>query len=364
MKKTLLFAFMLVGFGVLSSQAQITITSANLINAGEVVEQSRDTLASGVPSIGPSGASQTWSFLSLTEHVADTVAFVAPGPLPGSAGFPGANIGMTNTGEDSTWMFLDKNPSAGLFVLGQTTYNGGVLLTIPFQATILTFPSTMGTNYGGIWDGQILQTFIGQAGIDSVRITRHADVTSNIDAWGTVSTPYGNNFPSIRQIVVEETIDTTWLYQGGSWAIIDPFTASLFGIDPIAYDTINTARWWTDDVSSKFPLIEMGYENNGTVNEVTWQKSAPVVSVEENIKAPSFLSYPNPTKEVLNIEALLQENASVRILDITGKEVKNIAFTTNKISVSVSDLDNGIYFYTVYNKRGEALQTNKFIVSK
>jgi len=372
MKKTILSLIMLTSIGIYSSKAQITINSGDVVGQGDIVEQASDTIP-GAITIGSGGANQTWNFSGLNEDVLDTLAFKNPGPLPGYSYYPASNLGFEDTGEDSTWFFLTKN-NAGLFIDGIYQIQNGQSNVIPIVSTIITFPSTMGTSFGGTWNGTLFVFPLGidpdgpgpAQIIDSVRITRESTLASTIDGWGDVTTPFGT-FPSLRQIVSEENIDTTWTASGGSgtWVIIDPTVAALFGIDQIAYDTTRSARWWTDDPTAKFPIVEMDYEANGTVNNVDWQKSPPTVGVTEQTTTFSGVSlYPNPAKNEITIETKLTNNNSIKILDVTGKLVSNNSFKTNKITLSVSNLDNGIYFYNILDVSGNVSHSNKFVVAK
>ena len=272
-------------------------------------------------------------------------------------------MGLTVSSQPDVWQFLNKS-SVGLFVVGQTMIQQAQQIEMAYTATIITFPSTMGTTFSGSWSGQIAQVFIGQLGIDSARVTRGATTSSVIDAWGNLTTPLGT-FASLRQNVNETTVDTTWILQSGTWSIIDPFTASLIGVQPIAFDTTNTARWWTDNAASKFPLLEMNYDNSGTVNRVSWQKSSPTVGLSELKVLSDFNVYPNPAKDVVTFATNVANNSEIVIMDITGKTIKTITFNTTKQAIDVSEFDSGIYFYTIRDRvSGKVLHNNKIIVTK
>lgn len=362
MKKNLLSLITLLGAGIIA-HAQITINDTHIVGIGDAVEQAVDSLGGSIANIGPSGANQTWNFTSMTEHYVDTLLFENHTTYPGANVFTTANLGMRSATDDSEWTFLNKTTS-GLFVLGASFYEQSQLITASAPNTIFTFPSTMGTNYSNNWWGIVSQSYIGMGGVDSVRVTKRASISSLIDAWGNVTTPFGN-FASLRQNVTEINIDTIWVYQGGAWNIIDPFTAAMFGYTPISNDTLNIARWWTDHPNSKFPLLEMEYDNNGNVYHVVWQKNSPFVGIEEMNAKPMFSLYPNPAKDMINIATDKIDNSIISIIDITGKEVKSLDFNTSNISLNISDLDAGVYFYSVRNRAtGKVTQTNKFIVTK
>ena len=370
MKKTLLSLTMLFSIGIYSSQAQITINMTDVVDQGDVVEQASDTIPGGI-TIGAGGASQTWNFSTLNEDVLDTLFFKNPSPLPGSSNFPLSNIGMVDTDQDSTWMFLTKN-GAGLFIDGMYQIQQGQATVIPFVATVITFPSTMGTNYNGTWNGTLFGFDLSALplGLDSLKITRGTTASSNIDAWGNVTTPFGT-FASLRQLVYQEDVDTTWEKSSatGLWSLISPATISVlagFGVNvtDISYDTTRTARWWTDDPTARFPIVEMDYEANGVVNNIDWQKSTPTVGIAEVTTASGVSLYPNPAATEITIEVSASlNNNSVKILDVTGKLISDNSFKTNRLTLSVSDLDNGIYFYNILDVNGNVLHSNKFVVA-
>lgn len=375
MKKHLLSFLMIGAVGVLSTQAQITVTDADIVGVGDDVEVAHDTIP-GAITIGSGGASQTWNFSALNEDDLDTLKFRAPAGYPGAVDFPMANIVLEDSGEDSTWMYLTKN-TTGLFVNGMHQIQNGQPVSLPFVSTIITFPSTMGTNYSGNWMGEIFKFPLGadpdgpgpHGTVDSLKITRDADLMSNIDGWGTVTTPFGS-FASLRQIVEEQTIDTTWQLVNGNWEIMSTTTQTAlagfgFNLDKVAYDTTRTARWWSDDPNTKFPVVEMDYEANGQVNNIDWQKSSPTVGVSESVKVvDQYGLYPNPAKD--NVTILTEDVVAVRvdIMDVTGKLVASEKISSNKTMLNIQSLDNGVYFYNIIDVKGSIQHTAKFVVAK
>lgn len=75
----------------------------------------------------------------------------------------------------------------------------------------------------------------------------------------------------------------------------------------------------------------------------------------------SLSLYPNPTHNVLNLNADLQGRTEVMILDMNGKTVKHYVVNgLNEMRLNVSDLQSGVYFIRVCNETTTAL--SKFIV--
>lgn len=85
-------------------------------------------------------------------------------------------------------------------------------------------------------------------------------------------------------------------------------------------------------------------------------------SIEE-IKNIKVSVYPNPVKDNISFE-LSTNNYQVQIFDITGKTIKQASSLRNKLTLSTTELNNGIYFYSIFTKEGSLITTNKFIVAQ
>ncbi len=68
--------------------------------------------------------------------------------------------------------------------------------------------------------------------------------------------------------------------------------------------------------------------------------------------------YPNPAKNVLNIELdnLLNDNKTVTIANILGEVVLSETSSGNKFSINTSNLISGVYFVTISNKGIQSTQ--------
>jgi len=363
MKKTFLSFVMLTSFGIYNSQGQITINSSNVVDVGDDVQIASDTLGIGI-TLGASGANQTWDFSTVSEHELDTLYFQDPASLAGNGNFSSSNMGMIDTSEDSVYFFLTKNSSI-LRIDGSYAIQDGTGITFPYESMLITFPSTMGTSYNESWNGILLNIFIGQLGIDSLKVTRGSETSSTIDGWGDVTTPLGT-FASLRQITQENSIDTTWIYQAGSWGIIDATTATVLEVDPISYDTTRNASWWSNDPSTKFPIIQINYEADGSINSADWLKATPnPLGIDQPFaEEKEVLLYPNPAQNNITIATKLINNSQIKIYDVTGKLVASEQFNKASITLSVSNFNNGLYFYNINDVNGNVLYSNKFVVAK
>lgn len=79
--------------------------------------------------------------------------------------------------------------------------------------------------------------------------------------------------------------------------------------------------------------------------------------------------YPNPAKDLINLVYSLNTNGNViiNIKDITGRtvyeKVSSLASGTYKETLSTDQLNDGIYFFSVY-LNGELSSVKKFTVNK
>ncbi|MCB0400619.1 MAG: T9SS type A sorting domain-containing protein [Flavobacteriales bacterium] len=93
------------------------------------------------------------------------------------------------------------------------------------------------------------------------------------------------------------------------------------------------------------------------INDIVVSTVGITERTQENVTV-----YPNPANDVINFN-LAVNNATINIVDITGKTLKSVNTITNMTRVDVSDLANGVYFYTIATQ-GETMLTDRFIIAK
>lgn len=105
-------------------------------------------------------------------------------------------------------------------------------------------------------------------------------------------------------------------------------------------------------------------------NATTNQIAGPSNTITLTSATSSLLSltkainvYPNPATNFVNFKVDGLENGTVTINSVTGQEVVNTTISNSK-QVDVSNLNNGVYIYTVRNANGEVVKTNKLVIRK
>lgn len=73
--------------------------------------------------------------------------------------------------------------------------------------------------------------------------------------------------------------------------------------------------------------------------------------------------YPNPVKNVLNFKLDIN-SFNVKIVDVTGKVVMSASSLNNRLTVSTTKMNNGIYFYSISDDKGNFIRANRFVVAK
>lgn len=350
MKKNLLFASLVIS--ALSVNSQIIINTGDMPVAGQTFYTVSDT---NVTSYGNAGTNQTWNFAAWGDHKRDTSAFYTPASLPGFSFFPTATM---VTGDSSGAVFM-KNSSSSLDILGFYADFGMGASPIEFTPSqkFLSFPSTYLTSYNGV-SKYNLQFYIGDFGIDSMKIKANIIYSSSIDAWGAITTPTDVNVNSLRQKFTEYRYDTTYMQPTGQPWMMQPPSQ---GYPNPSIDTTITYRWFSN--TKKWPLAEIITDGNNMVTNASYLLSTQV-GVKEQSKTNSNVSvFPNPATDKINITGIEEESFLV-IFDVNGKLIENSRLTKNNTSIYTSDFENGIYFYQITSFSGKTIGKGKFIVAK
>ncbi|MDD2621772.1 MAG: T9SS type A sorting domain-containing protein [Bacteroidales bacterium] len=112
----------------------------------------------------------------------------------------------------------------------------------------------------------------------------------------------------------------------------------------------------TNDFNYK-NFIEIEYSTdiiNGAVFDASINEAEDENKLTVNI-------YPNPADNQLNIMASPYNIQSIRIMDITGKVIRDIQNVSqnNPYQIDISNIESGIYFITLYSHKGKSVK--KFI---
>ena len=170
---------------------------------------------------------------------------------------------------------------------------------------------------------------------------------SEVDGWGTISTPYGT-FECLRIHHIINELDSILidLGEGPEWY-------------PIDIPTIHEYEWWTKD--QKGPILKakaneiFGFP---VVNEIMYRDNfRPELNVGlDEIANLESLLYPNPAQDVLHVSHY-EASQEYLILNAQGQIVKR---SSSSSQIDIAHLSPGNYFLLFLNN-GKASLPQTFV---
>ncbi|MEZ4937509.1 MAG: T9SS type A sorting domain-containing protein, partial [Crocinitomicaceae bacterium] len=93
---------------------------------------------------------------------------------------------------------------------------------------------------------------------------------------------------------------------------------------------------------------------------VTYPANASVNENDEYV----VRAYPNPASDNFRIELPDMTARTISVISMTGQVLKTINVNNLNVTVNVSDLESGVYFYQLKGDNGMTLATKKIIVKR
>jgi hypothetical protein len=105
--------------------------------------------------------------------------------------------------------------------------------------------------------------------------------------------------------------------------------------------------------------------NNNTITKtVVWYNQyGNGVGLGELFKNVNVKVYPNPAKDVLNIETNYGKEVVINIYDITGKKVESIRNNEQITKINVAEFNKGFYMYEIKTTSNDLIKSGKFSVA-
>lgn len=219
-------------------------------------------------------------------------------------------------------------------------------------------------------DNMWLATEQGVYKYDGTTWTNWNEANSNIAANHVTSIAFGSG----DTVFIGAHNTQTFPYYGGISVYNGTFwTSFLYGSSPIAHKQVEKMEMdtlgnlWILTESEGITVYKKGGVSGFDCIDRSLQSCTPTAMIENNPSSNESINvFPNPFTNTTSIEFNLSEikNISISIVDVLGKEVKNIS-TKNlmegkkKINIDLSELNSGIYFCKI--KLNENIQTVKLI---
>ena len=354
MKALLLSAILLITISPLF--AQITLDQNDLMIPGQLLNEYVDTTTKTLD-FGNAGSGQTWDYSTLTEDTVWNADILLPAGQLYASSFPTATAAIERF--EINTQYYENTASASTFL--------GSVVVLPTIDTVIfhqnykyiEFPASLNSQVSDVGDGYFSYKF--QAGIDPDGAGPHpfvdsiATKTTNafdgvIDASGTIQTPI-HQYQALRQYSKSTTIDSALMHANGQWQPMSALLSSFLMTPLVQTDTTYTYAWMVKGGGLPILVAEFEPDNNDEILIIQWTDYLPQ-GIDHTERITGLRYYPNPVKDVLNIESLEHENLMYQIYGQDGKLILEGSIL-EKASVNLSDLASGTYILHVNNQEGK-----------
>lgn len=335
-----------------TAQSQITLTDTDFPPIGNITTSANDTAPAPGILPGNAGTNLTWAYSALNSHDFTTETFVAPASTAFASFFPTATHAVTYSNNNNIIYF--KLSPADIQVMGYVIDFQGTLVPIAFSnsMTVITFDVAYGNSYIDTATYSVTLPYV-TTYTDSMRLVGRIIVSSDVDAWGAVTTPE-NTYNVLREYRVQHSHDSIYAH--------NTMIGWMFYQEQ-ADTTISYNYWGKNGFGIATTLASLTMDNaQPTVVESAsyYTTSTDIISFDET----GLLIYPNPAKDQITIENVLQGiTGQVRIINLLGQEMFSIAMNgANRVSIPVSHFPEGIYFAEIITGQNKTMK--KFMVKR
>lgn len=345
MKKLLLFSGVLL-FSAASVSAQITITQSDVPQPGSQASMAVDLTGNFTPQAA-SATAQIWNYAALTNTQTNGYFFVSPSSTPYSNAFPSSTLADSVAYASGDTYFV-TTPS-GFFGTGYGESKDGypVALTLHPYYEQIPLPATYGATDGGISRGDS-EMAINYMGFDSGKANIVIQYADTVDAWGTMTTPYGT-YNVIRQKHYDVTIDSILVHSHLGWIVYEANRNVTY-----------MYRWYANNFSYYFATMQMDHTNTHD-SIVQWFNG--FTAGINNISSSHYTTvYPNPCQTQLTFNCSSPVARQITVFDMTGRQLSEQEIRNGMLIMNTSSFPAGMYFYRVSDNSGNVLDRGKFIV--
>jgi hypothetical protein len=333
------------------SNAQITITTADLPSAGSSFITATDTLYSGI--ISPGGTAQVWNYSQLVNHSQDTFAFQSAAGTPYASNFPGSTL-AANSPLDSVWAYFQSSAN-GMYLNGVYTYSvvgvGGAsnlaLVYNPAQIYIPT-PFTYGSTRNEVSRFQIDVT----STPPNIRVIRRTESTLTGDGYGSLTTPYATYPNTIRIKSVDLSYDSVY---------VDIFGLGFYTLAQTSQSQVSSYRWYKNGNPSL--VLSLNADSLATnVFGADFLYASGSTGINALANQEVIKAYPNPTSDILviDIPKELKSESTLQFYNNAGQLVNTVTINDlDRYILDVKQYPAGLYSYRL---TGSKTYSSKFVI--
>jgi hypothetical protein len=269
------------------------------------------------------------------------------------------------------------------FIFTLSTKAQGGMTNLSFETWGTTIFSLQPTGWLAMTGSQ--QTVGAQAGTKYVRITT-TNTTTNQDGMLFLGRLVGSSFHS-GDAIAQNPSSIKGFYKTSGLG-----TGDTVGIEALLFSqtnyislakattTANVSAWTSFSASfstyfqnadtiiifafSNAQMVGGGPNKIGSTLDLDNLSFTYLTGIDELSIGTAFLVYPNPANSELNIISKDENATRVVISDLSGRRVKELEITDEETKIDLQDVSAGIYVYSILNKDGAKLLSNKFAVTK
>lgn len=346
------------------SIAQITVTQTDFANGGDTVRMSQSTdLAID---FSATGTNYNWDYSSLVPTSQTLKDFRPSSQLSLLSSFMFGAFSPTKYKAtyfmESTELPLDqlstvlpvsitdvfqftRNTVDSLTSIGYSMVVNGT--EIPFKSDTIEKRYDFPINFGNTTSSRGYTNMDLNPVYDAIW-RQYRQHTSEVDGWGTITTPYGT-FDALRIVHTIEELDSIYI----------TFSGFSFWV-PLAVPTSKIYEWWTNGQDE--PILRINTSllgGNESANSVEYRDIFRALDAGLQEVAIQFEMFPNPAQSQLTINSKDDFNEII-IADISGKQIKTIKsdFKSHAI-INVSDLAPGLYYLKMIS--GNNISVKSFV---
>lgn len=343
-----------------AASAQITLTNADFADGGDTVRMSSTT----DPAIDflSTGANSTWDFSGLiaesqvlkdykTLASASTFMQFLFGPfaptryqltnIVASTALPLDQLGGLLPITISEVNGVSRNTSDSITSIGLSMVVEGSEL--PFRSDTIETRYKFPANYGDAYTSRGYTMIDLNPIYDGIWI-QYRQRSSNIDGWGSITTPLGT-FDALR--IKHEILEQDSIYVG---------TFAFWLVLPVPQS--NIYEWWADgELEPVLRITTSALGGNETVTAIEYKDlyDPLIAGIEESTGELSV--YPNPAQDVLNL-AGMEIGSTYVIVSADGKVVLSGEIASTATTLDVSGLVLGAYSVFIRNANGTVGNTS------
>lgn len=350
MRSLLIAALLTSGF----TSAQITLNNSDFADGGDTVRMSTAT----DPAIDfvSTGSNFTWDFSGLiadgqilkdyrslssasalmqfqfglfapSKYQATNYTASNALPIGQIGGFLPVNISEVNS--------VSKNSTDSITSIGISIVVEGT--EVPFRSDTIETRYKFPANYGDVYSSRGYSDVDLNPIYDGIWI-QYRQRNSNIDGWGSITTPFGTfDALRIRHSITEQ--DSIYIGQFGQWIAV-----------PVPLSTIY--EWWTTgELEPVLRITTSAFGGNESVTNIEYRDSYDPLLAGIEEKNEEVMVYPNPAQSDLTLDGM-EIGSAFLIINGDGKIIQSGTISSTSHHISIDEMATGAYTLLVRTTNG------------